>query len=182
MVDLLTDMYLYEDELVKGIQGADSVSIYRSVFIRHGCTEEEYRKAIACYAKKPKEMKEIYAAVKLRLEGYKAEFERALQLENYLLTAPPLDTLYYMTFDDDSTRRIYLPKFRTAQEQPDSVIIIIPERPKRLAQPIQPEPPDKPIQPELLRQLDKFGRPERVRRPIRSDRSFLPVERRQPLP
>lgn len=134
MVDLLTEMYLYEDELAKGMKGADSVSIYRSVFLRHGCTEAEYRKAIAHYAQQPKEMKEIYAEVKLRLEKYKTEFEQALQLEDSLrnLWLSPYDTLFQSTeippysyafsipvdtlctytlsvlvhyFEDDSTRR-----------------------------------------------------------------------------
>jgi hypothetical protein len=188
MVNLLTDMYLYEDELAKGIQGADSVSIYRSVFIWHGCTEEEYREAIACYAKKPKEMKEIYAAVKLRLEGYKAEFEQALHLENYLLTAPSLDTLYYIALDDDSTRYVYLPKFRSGQELPDSVIIVIPERPsqpEQLEPPGQPEQSEQPDKPVRVKQLDKAERPvrpERIRRSIHPDHSFLPAERLQPLP
>jgi hypothetical protein len=206
MVDLLTDMYLYENELAKEIQGADSVSIYRSVFIRHGYTEEEYRNAIACYAKKPKEMKEIYETVKLRLEDYKAQFEQAWQLKNYMQTAPPHDTLYYVTFDDDSTRRIYLPKFRTAQQQPDSVLIVIPWRPvepEQSDEPVQPEQPVPPVQPEKsvppaplkqpeqpvqlkhFKQLERSAhpvRPERAaRRPVRLD-SLHPAELLQPLP
>ena len=72
MVDLLADMYLYDEEFAKGVQDADSVSVYRSIFLRHGCGEEDYKKAIAYYVKKPKIMKEIYEAVKVRLEGYKA--------------------------------------------------------------------------------------------------------------
>jgi hypothetical protein len=134
LVDLLTDMYLYDEEFAKGIQGADSVSFYRSVFVKHGCREEEYKQAIACYAKKPKVMKEIYEAVKARLESYKAEFEQALQVEDSLrnLWVSPYDTLFQNTgipprsyafsipvdtlcvytlslsvqyFEDDSTRR-----------------------------------------------------------------------------
>jgi hypothetical protein len=109
-------MYLYDEELAKGIQGADSVSVYRSVFVRHGCSEEEYKKTVACYAKKPKVMKEIYGAVKVRLESYKAEFEQALQLEEYLrdTAVSSYDTLFYMALEDDSAaqRHVYLPKFR----------------------------------------------------------------------
>ena len=194
MVDLLTDMYLYDEELAKSIQVADSVSFYRSVFIKHGCGEEDYKKAIACYAKKPKVMKEIYEAVKARLEGYKAEFEQALRLENYLLTAPPHDTLFYMLLDDDSTvcRQVYLPKFRTQPACEDTLLIFIPERPECSSRPEQPEQLEQSDQlkevkklelPEQLKPLNKPGRPARAgRRPDRPVRPMQPVERLQPLP
>jgi hypothetical protein len=96
MVDLLTDMYLYDEELAKNMQGVDSVSVYRSVFLQHGCAEADYKEAIAYYVKNPKEMKEIYEAVKARLEGYKADYEQALQLEDSLrnLWVAPYDTLF----------------------------------------------------------------------------------------
>ena len=182
MVDLLTDMYLYDEEFAKGIQGADSVSFYRSVFIKHGCGEEEYKKAVAWYAKKPKVMKEIYTAVKTRLEGYKAEFEQVLQLEEYLLTAPPHDTLFYMVLDDDYAmrRQVYLPKFRTQPECVDSLLVLLPEAPNRPEQPEQSEQPkqiEKLELPKQLQQLDKSGR-----HPARPVRPRQPVERLQLLP
>jgi hypothetical protein len=133
LIDLLTDMYLYDEELARGIQGADSVSVYRSVFVRHGCSEEEYKKTIACYAKKPKVMKEIYEAVKARLEGYKAVFEHAVQLEDYMrdTTVSSYDTLFYMVLEDDSAtqRQVHLPKFRVQPKPADSLSILLPEQP-----------------------------------------------------
>jgi hypothetical protein len=133
LVDLLTDMYLYDEELARGIQGADSVSVYRSVFIQHGCSEEEYKKTIASYAKKPKVMKEIYEAVKARLEGYKAVFEHAVQLEDYMrdTTVSSYDTLFYIALESDSTvqRQVHLPKFRVQPKPADSLSILLPEQP-----------------------------------------------------
>jgi hypothetical protein len=165
MADLLTDMYLYDEELAGEMKGTDSVSVYRSVFVKHGCSEEEYREAIARYAEQPKVMKGIYEAVKVRLEGYKAQFDHALQLESYMLTAPPHDTLLYVTFDDDSTKQVYLPKFRI--QPADTLLITIPERPGKL------ERPD-------TAQRDKADRLERLaRRPVRSTK---PAAHLQPLP
>jgi hypothetical protein len=137
LAGLLTDMYLYDEELARDIKGVDSVSLYRSVFARHGCSEEEYRDAIARYAGKPKVMREIYEAVKARLENYRAKLEHESQLEEYMRTAPPPDTLYYTPLNDDSTRRVYLPKFRLQPAQADTVLAVIPERPEQLKQPKQ---------------------------------------------
>jgi hypothetical protein len=171
-------MYLYDEELAKGIQGADSVSVYRSVFVRHGCSEEEYKKTIACYAKQPKVMKEIYEAVKVRLEGYKAEFEQALQLENYLrdTAVSSYDTLFYMAFEDDSAaqRRVYLPKFRLQPKPVDSLFILRPE---------QPELPEQPEQPDELKQHHKLEiEPERHNKPEKLDKSLrsVPPDRVRP--
>ena len=194
LVDLLTDMYLYDEDLAKGIQGADSVSVYRSVFVQHGCSEDEYKKTIAYYAKKPKVMKEIYEAVKARLEGYKAVFEHAAQLEDYMrdATVSSYDTLFYIALDGDSTRRVYLPKFRTQLEATDSLLIVIPERPdeSRQFEPSgQPGQVALPEQPEQLKprklpaQFDKPVRLERdLRRPARSMRPIQPVKELQSEP
>jgi hypothetical protein len=145
LVDLLTDMYLYDEELARGIPGADSVSVYRSVFIRHGCSEEEYKKTIARYAEKPKAMKEIYEAVKARLEGYKAVFEHEAQLEDYMrdTARSSYDTLLYIALESDSAaqRHVYLPKFRVQCERHDEPApldkLALPARSIRPAQPVE---------------------------------------------
>ena len=188
LVGLLADMYLYDEELAREMQGADSVSVYRSVFARHGCSEEDYKKAIACYAKKPKVMKGIYEEVKARLEGYKARLEQALQLEEYLLTAPPHDTLFYMVLDDDSAmrRQVHLPKFRTQPACVDSLLVLIPEapsKPEQSGQSEQPKQVEKLELPKQLKQLDKSDRPARAgRHPACPVRPRQPVERLQPVP
>jgi hypothetical protein len=177
-------MYLYDEELAKEIRVADSVSIYRSVFVKHGCSEEDYKKAVARYAKKPKAMKGIYEAVKARLEGYKAEFEQALKLENYLqdLAGSPYDTLLYMSLDDDSTahRRVYLPKFRLVADSLNSLdsipfpLIVVPERPDQPVQAAQP-----PVQLKQFAKPDKLDKPRRTVHPVRPTQ---PVERLKRLP
>jgi hypothetical protein len=196
LVDLLADMYLYDEELTRGRPAADSVSIYRSVFVAHGCTEADYRAAIARYAEQPNVMKRIYETVKARLERRHATLEHALRLENYRRDCPgaPYDTLRYMTPEADSAaaRRVFLVKFRQAALA-DTAAVPVPVRPaagtglERAAEPQPAAPPDAGARPALGKPLHPVhpGRPANAIRDIRRTQFTArpaPVERPEPQP
>ncbi len=70
VAEVLADMYLYEDGFTsKAPVHPDSVSIYRSVFLRHGCTEEQFTATIKKYGQEPKSLREIYKQVEEILQG-----------------------------------------------------------------------------------------------------------------
>jgi hypothetical protein len=135
MVDLLVDMYLYDDDMARSVyMNIDSVSLYTPVLAKHKCTEEQYKAAILYYANEPKKLKSIYEKVQEKLEKQKIEYEKVQDVEDSLRNIwvasydtlfrssgvipenysflIPVDTLgtytitmYAQCFDDDSTTR-----------------------------------------------------------------------------
>ncbi len=117
LANVLTDMYLYEDGFGAGVN-TDSLSIYRSVFLKHGCSEEEFKRSIYKYGADPKLLKEVYIIVeqqlKERKEGYDAiiftQFKIAQEEQH-------LDSLY--RFPADTSDRHFLQ--RCALQLPDTL-------------------------------------------------------------
>jgi hypothetical protein len=106
VVEVLTDMYLYDGDFTFNVLRTDSVSFYRSVFLRHGCSEEDYNQSIAYYAQKPKVMKRIYESVQARLQAIKDEYAPLAELEDSLrnLWTSHYDTLF---LSDSASPRTY---------------------------------------------------------------------------
>jgi len=96
VVEILTDMYLYDGDFTSNVLRTDSVSFYRSVFLHHGCSEDEYNKSIAYYAQKPPVMKRIYESVQARLQSVKDEYTPEAERDDSLrnLLPPHADTLF----------------------------------------------------------------------------------------
>lgn len=80
LANVLADMYLYESGFGPGVR-LDSVSIYRSVFLKHGITEAKFRRSIEKYAFPPKHLKEVYVMVDTLLKERKVLYEALVAAE-----------------------------------------------------------------------------------------------------
>ncbi|MDR0729380.1 MAG: DUF4296 domain-containing protein [Prevotellaceae bacterium] len=134
MADLLTDFYLYGElpnELERPLK--DSVSLSRSLFVKHGVSQEQFRATLHYYASHPKKMKVLYEHVdslmKERVALYRQAVEEneiarnlwkgqerwdidTLQIPENMMFHIPIDTIGNLTmkisatlFADDSTQQ-----------------------------------------------------------------------------
>ncbi len=105
--NVLSDMYLYEEFRGNDLR-LDSVSIYRSVFRKYGCTEEEFNRSVKKYTADPKKLKKVYEIVNEQLKVRKevpdaiiSEKLKIKQEQEHLdsLYRYPADTSYRYFFD-----------------------------------------------------------------------------------
>ncbi|MDR0296001.1 MAG: DUF4296 domain-containing protein [Prevotellaceae bacterium] len=110
LADVLIDMYIYDQLFTRAnlYQKQDSISIYRSVFQKHNCTENQFQASINRYGSDPKHLKEVYAMadekIKLLKKNYGdvVEFqhkEKAMQRKMDSLYRYPPDTMYRRIFN-----------------------------------------------------------------------------------
>ncbi len=94
LADVLSDMYLY-GEFRRDDAPLDSVSIYRSVFQKYGCTEEEFNRTLNKYTAAPKKLKSVYGIVdrqlKARKEAYNTIVSEKIKIKQ---EQERLDSLY----------------------------------------------------------------------------------------
>ncbi len=78
-VTVLTEMYLYENELSFTLgRKADSTHIYYSIFEKHGITQAQFDSTMSYYSWHPRQLKDIYEDVNKRLVAVKDNADKAI--------------------------------------------------------------------------------------------------------
>ncbi|MDR2362447.1 MAG: DUF4296 domain-containing protein [Prevotellaceae bacterium] len=80
MADLLTDFYLYGElpnELERPLK--DSVSLSRSLFVKHHVSQEQFRATLHYYASHPKKMKVLYEHIDSLMKERVARYQQAVE-------------------------------------------------------------------------------------------------------
>jgi len=110
LADVLVDMYIYDQLFMRANlrNQQDSISVYRSVFQKHKCTEKQFKASINYYGDRPKRLKEVYAEADAKIKSLKESYgnvveiqrkEKALQMKMDSLYRYPQDTFYRYIFN-----------------------------------------------------------------------------------
>ncbi|MCL2133064.1 MAG: DUF4296 domain-containing protein [Bacteroidales bacterium] len=110
LVEVLVDMYIYDQLFTRANlhRQQDSISVYRSVFQKHKCTEKQFRVSINHYSANPKHLQEVYAEADIKIKALKEKYgevvellrqEKALQMKMDSLYRYPPDTMYRHIFN-----------------------------------------------------------------------------------
>jgi hypothetical protein len=108
LADVLVDMYIYDQLYIHtDLRQQDSISVYRSVFQKHRCTEKQFQAGINYYGADPKYLREVYAEADIKIKALKQEYwevvelqrkEKALERRMDSLYRYPSDTMYRHIF------------------------------------------------------------------------------------
>jgi len=110
LADVLVDMYIYDQLFTRAnlYSRQDSISVYRSVFQKHNCTEKQFQVSIFHYGSNPKHLKEVYAMADEKIKALKEDYakvvefqhkEKAMQMRMDSLYRYPPDTIYRRIFN-----------------------------------------------------------------------------------
>jgi len=110
LADVLVDMYIYDQLFTRANlhRQQDSISVYRSVFQKHNCTEKQFQAGIMRYSANPKQIQAVYAMADEKIKLLKKNYEevvglqykeKAMQMKMDSLYRYPPDTMYRHIFN-----------------------------------------------------------------------------------